>query len=91
MSALKWNCFSCQGVLETEGLIGRKEECLHCRADMHVCRNCLHYDETSYNECKEPSAERVLEKEKSNFCDYFAPNVNGTNAAKISSNWPPCS
>ncbi len=35
--------------------------------------NCRFYDETAYNECSEPSAERVVDKEKSNFCDYFSP------------------
>jgi hypothetical protein len=25
----------------------------------------------SYNECREPQAERVIEKDRSNFCDFF--------------------
>ena len=32
---------------------------------------CVFYDKTCYNECKEPLAERILEKEKANFCSYF--------------------
>lgn len=32
---------------------------------------CTFYDQNSYNDCREPSADRVVEKEKSNFCDYF--------------------
>lgn len=40
---------------------------------MHVCRNCAHHDTSAYNECREPQADRVLEKERSNFCDYFTP------------------
>jgi len=32
---------------------------------------CSFYDRTVYNECRESQAERVVEKEKSNFCDYF--------------------
>ena len=32
---------------------------------------CIFFDPKSYNECKEPSAELVLEKEKANFCDHF--------------------
>lgn len=38
---------------------------------MHVCFNCKFYDKGSYNECREPQAERVVEKSKANFCDYF--------------------
>ena len=52
--------------------VGRRDECPHCHADVHVCLNCQFYDPTTYNECREPSAERVLEKDKSNYCDYFS-------------------
>jgi hypothetical protein len=40
-------------------------------ADVRVCKNCAHYDINSYNECHEPQAERVVDKEKGTFCDYF--------------------
>jgi len=33
--------------------------------------NCAHYDPGSYNDCRETSAERVVDKEKANFCDLF--------------------
>ena len=68
------HCFSCGkdlGVLDT---IGRRDECDSCGADLHVCKNCRFYDVNSYNECREPSADVVREKERSNFCDYFEPN-----------------
>jgi len=32
---------------------------------------CKFYDPKSYNECKEFQADRVADKEKANFCDYF--------------------
>lgn len=32
---------------------------------------CVFFDLSSYNECKEPVAERIVDKEKPNFCDYF--------------------
>jgi hypothetical protein len=34
----------------------------------------------SYNECREPQAERVVDKEKSNFCDFFTPRRSGAAA-----------
>lgn len=61
-------CFSCQKELSSR--IGRQERC-QCGADLHCCYNCLFYDSTAYNECREPQAERVLDKERANFCDYF--------------------
>lgn len=51
--------------------VGRRDECSHCGADLHCCRNCEFYDPTSYNECREPVADRVKEKDRSNFCDWF--------------------
>ena len=69
------HCSKCKkdvsSVVGTNASLGRKEACPHCSTDLHVCLNCVHYDKTAYNECHEPQAERVLEKDLSNFCDYF--------------------
>lgn len=82
-------CFQCQGAIEAPPgtTIGRTEDCPHCGADVHVCRNCKHYDQSAYNECRENQADRVLDKERSNFCDYFSfrsgkPGVNEGKAQK---------
>ena len=66
------HCFSCKKVTTSQSKIGFREECSHCRADLHVCKNCEFYDSKAYNECREPSADVVREKEKSNFCDFFS-------------------
>lgn len=66
-------CFSCREPLEVAGRVGRKETCSRCGADCHCCRNCTFYDPHVYNQCREPQAERVLDKEKGNFCDFFQP------------------
>lgn len=80
---MKINCYACQKNISVVEPIGRREECPECGADIHVCLNCLFYDEKSYNECRESQAERVLEKGKANFCDYFKPGYkavgNGSN------------
>ncbi len=77
-------CFSCQTAkLLTGGdRIGFRDTCDVCHADLHVCRNCAFYDAGAYNECREPQAERVLDKERANRCDCFAPtNKNRASAA----------
>ena len=59
-------CFFCgkdAGVFE---FVGRGDSCPHCRSDLKVCKNCEFYDVQAYNECREPSAERVVKKEKAN-------------------------
>jgi len=46
-----------------------------------VCKNCGFYEPKAHNECHEPQAERVLEKERSNFCEYFKPRTGGGSGA----------
>jgi hypothetical protein len=64
-------CHACGKELQIERKAGRSETCPHCGADLHVCLNCLFFSPADYNQCREPQAERVVEKSRSNFCDYF--------------------
>ncbi len=65
-------CFSCGATLDAFDKPGRADTCPACDADVHCCCNCEFYDPGTYNDCRETQAERVLEKDRSNFCDYFA-------------------
>lgn len=73
MPELRFLCFNCHKELLFQDTVGRREECPHCHADTHVCKNCEFYDRASYNECREPTADPVKEKDRSNFCDQFSP------------------
>ena len=64
-------CYQCGENLEWEEFVPRTRECPSCYASVRCCRMCKFYDKSCYNECREPSAERVTDKEKANFCDYF--------------------
>lgn len=68
------SCYSCQKPLDLapEAKIGKSEECPYCFASLRCCKMCGFFDPKSYNECREPSAERIVEKEKANFCDFFS-------------------
>jgi hypothetical protein len=71
---VKLTCFSCHKELSfADSKIGFREECSHCRNDVHACKNCQFYDPKAYNECRESSAEVVREKERANYCEYFQP------------------
>lgn len=65
-------CHACLKELDIRPPIGRREVCAFCGADLHCCRNCRFYKPDSYNDCREPQAARVVEKSRSNFCDYFS-------------------
>lgn len=73
-------CFKCGKETGFSQYVGRGDSCPHCRFDARVCKNCEHYDARSYNECREPVGERVVDKEKSNFCDQFVISKRGQGA-----------
>lgn len=66
-------CFNCQAQLDLVAgqKILRTEECPRCYADLRCCKMCAFYDPSTYNQCREPLAERLLEKNTANYCDYF--------------------
>ena len=64
-------CRACGRGAEFDSVVPRAAACDGCGADLRVCLNCTFYDDSAYNECNEPSADRVLDKDKANFCDLF--------------------
>ena len=63
-------CHKCGTVIKEEST-SRRDECPGCGSDLRVCLNCTFYDESRANQCFEPQAEKVKEKDRSNYCDYF--------------------
>lgn len=80
------NCYHCGKLIPLlSGTIHRSDDCPYCRVSMRCCKMCKFYDVHSYNECRETVAERIVEKEKANFCDFFSPgNPENPNDAKES-------
>src|ERR1700728_3913511 len=67
-------CWKCGADLAALPLpLSRRDACARCRAELHVCRMCVDYDEHVAKKCREPIAEEVSDKTRANFCDYFAP------------------
>ena len=75
MAEVTLQCFSCNRVHRLER-VSFRQEC-DCGEDMHVCLNCKFYDLQSYNECREPSAERIQTKDRSNLCEFFEAKSGG--------------
>jgi len=72
-------CKSCGKSFNVDG-ISMREECPHCSADIHACVYCKFYNKSAYNECKEPQADRVVDKNRNNFCDYFSFSSDGVSS-----------
>ncbi len=67
-------CHNCGREIKIIAKVRHRDECPHCSADMHCCKNCRFFDPGKNNQCSEPLAEYVRDKLAANYCDYFEPN-----------------
>jgi hypothetical protein len=65
-------CHRCGFNIGTVERVGRRDTCLHCGTDLHCCLNCSFYEPAYHNQCREPQAERQVDKQVGNFCEYFS-------------------
>jgi len=64
-------CAFCQGEIDLKTKIGRSDTCPGCGHDLRCCKQCKFYDPHAYNACREVSADRIVDKDRANFCDYY--------------------
>ena len=75
-------CWKCGGpLLDLLFPLARHEECPHCQAQLHVCRMCIFFDTASAQQCREPIADLVSDKQRANFCGYFQINPHAFTAS----------
>jgi len=70
-------CHACGKAVQAKDKIFRSDTCSDCGRPLRCCKNCLFHDPAASNQCREPQAEWVGDKETANFCDYFRPRENG--------------
>lgn len=75
------HCHHCGMEWNVSRVPGRQESCERCGADWRVCLNCAHHDAGVAHRCRERRAEPVMEKDRSNFCEWFEPNRDSRKAA----------
>lgn len=51
------------------------EQCPSCRAAIHACRQCTHFDTGRRFECTQPVPERLADKGARNDCAWFSLRV----------------
>jgi hypothetical protein len=64
------------------------EGCPQCRAPIHACRQCTHFDTARRLECTQPIPERVPDKSARNACDRFSLRVTVERQASPDSTRP---
>jgi hypothetical protein len=65
------DCIFCGKDVEVIVKIGRLDECQHCGHYIHCCMQCIFYDRSYHNHCRETEAPRIADKEAANFCEFF--------------------
>lgn len=78
-----FQCYHCGNENNSE-FVGRQDTCDKCGRNLRCCLNCKHFDKSSNNECREEQAQRHVDKEKGNFCEWFGiltGKRNGLNTA----------
>lgn len=73
---MAFSCWKCSQAIDLPpaGRVLSRDACPKCDSDLHSCRNCRFYDPGKHNQCAEPQAEWVRDKEAGNYCDYFSPS-----------------
>jgi DNA-directed RNA polymerase subunit RPC12/RpoP len=67
-------CWYCGKAVTDEEPIGRSFRCTECGKDLRSCRNCRFYLAGTKGDCTEPKGEPPADKDRGNFCEWFALN-----------------
>lgn len=75
-------CWKCGAELKSVPRpFSRFAECPGCKTELHVCRMCRHYDLRYVGQCNHDFADKVLVKDKANFCSHFKPSPHAFEGA----------
>jgi hypothetical protein len=66
-------CTACGA--KTPANISFDSTCPNCRAALHSCRQCSHFDPGARLECNKPISARIVDKHANNQCELFATRV----------------
>jgi len=64
-------CSLCGTLVPTSAEITFESQCPKCKADLHSCKNCRHFDTGAQFQCTQPIPERILKKDLRNQCELF--------------------
>jgi hypothetical protein len=68
-TVMRARCSSCGAVLAPG--FDQSGECPRCKAAMHSCKQCVHFDTAAQFECTQPIPERIANKLAKNDCTFF--------------------
>jgi hypothetical protein len=68
-TVMRARCSSCGAVLAPG--FDPSGACPRCNAEIHCCKQCVHFDTAAQFECTQPIPERIAKKDAKNDCTFF--------------------
>jgi|SRR6202050_4048805 predicted RNA-binding Zn-ribbon protein involved in translation (DUF1610 family) len=68
-TVMRARCTSCGAVLMPG--FDAAAQCPRCHAELHSCKQCVHFDTGKQFECTQPIPERIAKKDAKNDCTFF--------------------
>lgn len=68
-TVLRARCTNCGAVLSPG--FNPAGQCPRCQAELHSCKQCVHFDTGARFECTQPIPERIARKDARNDCTFF--------------------
>jgi predicted RNA-binding Zn-ribbon protein involved in translation (DUF1610 family) len=68
-TVIRARCASCGAVLAPG--FDPNGQCPRCNAELHSCKQCVHFDTAARFECTQPIPERIAKKDARNDCTFF--------------------
>lgn len=68
-TVMRARCSNCGAVLAPG--FDPNGQCPKCQAEMHCCKQCVHFDTGRQFECTQPITERIAKKDAKNSCKFF--------------------
>jgi hypothetical protein len=68
-TVMRARCSSCGAVLMPG--FDPTGQCPRCHAEMHSCKQCVHFDTGKQFECTQPIPDRIAKKDAKNDCTFF--------------------
>ena len=56
--------------------------CRKCKADLHTCTHCRHFDTSAPKECRKDIPVRIARKAQANECELFTPKATAEFASE---------
>jgi hypothetical protein len=68
-TVMRARCSNCGAVLAPG--FDAAGKCPRCQAELHSCKQCVHFDTGKQFECTQPIPERIAKKDAKNDCKFF--------------------